>query len=158
MSEEPTPKKSIFEYFKRLHSIEAELYQVHGLRKEGAYAERLVATALEAAVLKNGVTRGHDLHHPTYGRIEVRSRRRPLDSRQEFRLTVEEKKRGQFDYCVHVSFDRDYTVIGAYLIPHDALFAHLDSVGRNKVRHDVGSKLPGATDITEAVQKAQAVL
>jgi hypothetical protein len=149
-----TRKPSLLELFQKLHAVEQELWDHHKIRQEGAYAERLVALALGAAVNTNGVYRGSDLVHPTLMRIEVRSRRLPLDARNETRISLT-LKRGLFEHCAHVLFDSDYSVKGGYIVPHDAIFEHLNATGKRYVRFEQGAALSQARDITESLIAAQ---
>src|SRR5687768_6297220 len=118
--------------FQLMHACEKELWSQHGIKDQGQYAARLVADALGARVLANGVNQGFDLEHPRYGRIEVRSRRYPLDGRREDRAQVPLSKQGLFDHFVHIVFDGDFTVAAAYLAPHDAIET---LVSRSKQRY-----------------------
>jgi hypothetical protein len=146
---------SMRELFRYSHEIEKELWSRYKIKDQGSYAEHLVAEALGASVLANGVNKGFDLLHERYGKIEVRSRRYPLDGRREDRAHLSIKKSGLFDFFVHVAFDSDYSVSGAYLAPHDAIAA-LAAESKNRcVRFSAGSALPNSTDITAKVKKAQ---
>ena len=146
---------NLFELFQRLHLVERELWNHHKIGEEGAYAARMVASALGAEVIRNGVNRGSDLFHPELKRIEVRSRRRPLDDRNETRIALGDKKRGYFDYCAHVLFNSDYTIARAYIVPHDAIFRHLEVSRRRYVRFEGGAALPESRDITSEMIAAQ---
>jgi hypothetical protein len=118
-----TVKPSILSFFRRMYATEKELWDYHHIRTQGSYVALLVAEALGAEVLSDGTTRGHDLYHPSYKRIEVRSRREPLDGRNEFRAELSEKKKGHFDHFVHVALDSNYTVVGAYIAPHNSCYS-----------------------------------
>lgn len=150
---DPPFKPTLFELFGKLHAIERELWEHHGIRADGAYAEELAAAALGAKRNTNGVLRGSDIFHPELKRIEVRSRRKSLDQRDETRITITDK-RGHFEYCVHLLFNFDYSVRGAYIVPHDVIFRFVDS-GNSKIRFNEGARLPGSRDITPEVIAAQ---
>jgi hypothetical protein len=147
-------KPTVLELLGKLHAIELELWEHHNIRHEGAYAEILVAAALGASRNTNGVHRGSDLVHPEFKRIEVRSRRKSLDNRDETRISLEAKKRTHFEHCVHVVFNSNYTVRGAYLAPHDEIYGYLDA-GRRHISFNEGLKLPSSRDITAEVASAQ---
>src|SRR4051794_15431498 len=104
MDHEPT----LFELFQRHYASEMQLWSRFGVRELGKYAVILVGAALDARVIQNGVNRGYDLEHDSFGRIEVRSRREPLDGRSERRVELPIKKLGHFDHFVHVVFRKDY--------------------------------------------------
>lgn len=148
-------KPKMLTFFQEMHNAEQQLWLQHGIRDQGAYAARLVAEALGAHVVTNGVNRGFDLEHPTLKRIEVRSRRKPFDQRNELRIELSAKKRGYFDHCAHVAFESDYTVIGAYIIHHDAAYRHLEATGKRYMRFDQGAALSSSVDITAKVIVAQ---
>lgn len=157
--QESQDKPRLLSLLKNVHAAEAELFRHYSLRSDGgAYAALLVATALGAEVLKNGVNPGFDLLHPELKRLEVRSRRRPWDNRNERRIAVPKIKQGKFDHLVHVTFERDFSVTGAYIVPHDSVYEHLSVAGVKYLQYDAGVKLSGARDITVDVQIAQAKL
>ena len=58
--------------FQRMHCCEQELWSGFGIRDQGQYVTYLVAEALGARILANGVTKGFDLEHAQYCRIDVR--------------------------------------------------------------------------------------
>jgi hypothetical protein len=147
-----TVKPNILSFFRRKYVIEKELWDQHHIRGDGKYAELLVAEALGAHVLTNGVTRGSDLVHPSYKRIEVRSRRKPLGKSKELRAVLPESKRGYFEHFVHVAFDSDYTVVRSYILPHDSAYGILES---GKLSFDKGAAMSDAVDITAKVIAAQ---
>jgi hypothetical protein len=144
--------------FQMMHACEKELWSQHGIKDQGQYAALLVARTLEARVIANGVNQGFDLEHPRYGRIEVRSRRYPLDGRREDRAQVPSSKHGLFDYFAHVVLDQDFTVAGAYLAPHDAIDALVSRSRQRYVRFADGAALPQSVDITAKVRAVQAGL
>lgn len=151
--EPSAPKAAILELLSKMHEFERKLWEAHGIRDDGGYAEQLVAVALDAKRNDNRVLRGSDLFHSELKRIEVRSRRKSFDKRDETRISVSDK-RSHFEHCVHVLFNSDYTVRGGYIIPHDAIFRYIDS-GNSKVRFEVGSRLPDSRDITPQLVAAQ---
>lgn len=149
---------SMHELFRYTHQIEKELWSRYGIKDQGSYAEYLVAEALGAQMLKNGVNKGFDLLHEHYGKIEVRSRRYPLDDRLEDRAQVPNSKSGLFNFFAHVVFDPSFKVHGAYLAPHDAI-SELASKSKNRyVRFSEGRSLSNSTDITAELCAAQVKL
>ncbi len=155
MDKKPSTMHALFQ---RIHDYEKELWSRYGFKDQGPYAELLVAKALGARVLTNGVNQGFDLEHPRYGRIEVRSRRYPLDGRREDRTQVPSSKHGLFDHFVHIVLDQDFSVAGAYLAPHDAMEALVKRSKQRYVRFADGAALPQAVNITAEVRAAQAGL
>jgi hypothetical protein len=145
----------IHDLFRYFHEIEKELWSRYKIKDPGSYAEHLVAKALGASLLRNSVNKGFDLKHESYGRIEVRSRRYPLDGRREDRVELPNVKSGLFDFFVHVVFDPDFSVFGAYLVPHDAITALASASKNRRVRFSEGCALSDATDITFKVRKAR---
>lgn len=146
----------ILTLFQARDTIEREMYESFGIRDLGRYVEHLVAAALGAELHASGVTKGSDLFHPLYGRIEVRSRRLPYDSRGEDRAQIPLEKRGLFDHFVHVVVGTDYRVVGAYLVPHDTV-ERLAGISRNRyVRFREGAALADAVDLTDQLRAAQA--
>lgn len=149
-----TPRMSAL--FRQLAAVEQQLWEHFGVKDQGQYAAQLVAQALGARKLANGVNKGYDLHHDLYGRIEVRSRRYPLDGRREDRAQVPVVKAGHFDHFVHLVFDQTFSVVGAYVCPHDRI-CELAAASKNRcIRYAEGVVLPGVIDITGAVRQAQA--
>ncbi|WP_162820671.1 hypothetical protein [Microvirga calopogonii] len=146
---------TMLELFQRMHECEKTLWSRYHLKDQGQYAALLVARALGACVVANGVNQGYDLEHPRYGRIEVRSRRYPLDGRREDRAQVPSSKQGLFDHFAHIVLDQDFTVAGAYLAPHDAIDAHVGKSKQRYVRFADGAALPQAVDITADVRAVQ---
>jgi hypothetical protein len=60
--------------------------------------------------------------------------------------------RGYFEHFVHVAFDSDYTVVRAYILPHDSAYGILES---GKLSFDKGAAMSDAIDITAQVIAAQ---
>lgn len=108
----------------------------HGIRDESGYAEMLVAEALGGKRHSSGVEKGSDLLAPEYGRVEVRSRTLPLDGRNEARLNLPEKKRGEFDWFAGVVFSSDLSINTAFLLCHEDAW---ECASKNK-RNDVTFK------------------
>ena len=151
-----TVKPSMLSFFRQKYVIEKALWDLYQITDEkGKYAERLVAEALGAKIMANGTERGHDLVHPIYKRIEVKSRKKPLGIRKENRATLNDKKRHHFEHFVHVSFGSDYTVVGAYILPHDTAFKLHDSTTSHHFQFNKGAAMGDATDITAQVIAAQ---
>jgi hypothetical protein len=152
MNNSPSNMRTIFQ---QMYLLEQELWSRYRIRDQGQYAARLVGEAIGARVLANGVNKGFDLEHDNYGRIEVRSRRYPLDGRREDRAQVPARKAGLFDYFAHIVLDTNFTIAGGYLAPHDVIDA-LARRGRQRyVRFSDGRALPGAIDITLLLREAQ---
>ena len=152
------PKRTMAELFRLLSASEKELWSTHRIREAGGYATRLVAEALGAHVLTNGVNKGYDLTDASLGRIEVRSRRYPFDGRREDRVQVPTAKQGLFDHFVHVVFNETYEIAGAYLAPHDPIDVLASRDRRRYIRFADGRGLPQAIDLTAEVRRVQASL
>ncbi len=142
--------------FREMAAAEAELFRRFGIKDQGQYAARLVAQALGAKERPNGANKGFDLQSLDYGRIEVRSRRLPLDGRGEDRAQVPTSKAGFYDHFAHVLLEQDYRVIGCYVVPHDQIEWLAAASANRLVRFAQGKALPGAIDITDLLLRAQA--
>jgi len=125
-----------------------------GIRQVSDYAELLVAEALEGRRQKNSQTTGYDLHAPTYGRVEVKSRRLPSDGRREERVSLDDSKKNGFDFLAVVIFFPDFHVKGAVLIPYDQVWPLVSRRKYRRIDYREVLGLEGAVDITDAVSEA----
>ena len=110
--------------------------------------------ALGANILRNRVNKGFDLKHESYGRIEVRSRRYPLDERREDRVRLPKVKLA----CSTFSFTLSSIRISVSSGPILRLMMQFGGIGicEQKPLRDAflkGGALSKATDITTKVKK-----
>jgi hypothetical protein len=125
-----------------------------GIRDASDYAEALVAEALVGQRLPSRVNKGHDVLADLYGRIEVKCRQLPADGRIEERVEVGAAKEDGFEFLAVVIFRADFAVKGAVIVPYDAVWESVARQEYNRISYTQASRLPGAVDITTAVQTA----
>lgn len=71
------------------------------------------------------------------------------------RAQVPSSKHGLFDHFVHIVLDQDFTVAGAYLVPHDAIATLVSQSKQRYVRFTDGAALPQSVNITAEVRAVQ---
>jgi hypothetical protein len=127
---------------------------VHRIRNTSDYAEVLVAEALNAQRIPNGVNQGYDLISSKYGRIEVKCRMLPTDGRIEERVDLKGSKIHGFDYLAIVIFYPDFGVKGSILVPYDNVWPIVDSRPYRRISYGEACQLHETVDITELVSSA----
>lgn len=102
-------------------------------------------------------TEGHDIDHPEYGRIQVKTRK------YELRLDGTVKKEGravgfkrdkplQFDWLCHLVLDVEYQVVGATLVSYECVWPEITSKSM-KVSFQLSCSLPSSIDLTSQFKK-----
>jgi hypothetical protein len=129
-----------------------ESLRVYGIRDASDYAEVLVAEALEGQRLASRVAKGHDVLAGLYGRVEVKCRQLPPDGRIEERVEVSPAKEGGFEFLAVVIFYPNFAVKGAVVVPYAAVWEFVAQQEYNRISYSQACRLPGAVDITAAVQ------
>lgn len=132
----------------------------HGVKDlVGDYGEILAQKALGGARTPP-TTEGHDIDHPTHGRIQVKTRKYELQRdgkvRKEDRAVgFKADKPNQFDWLCHIVLDIDYTVVGASLVAHGCAWPEI--MGKSmKIKYAKSCSLPSSIDITTKVRHAAA--
>jgi hypothetical protein len=124
-----------------------------GIRDAADYAEVLVAEVL-AGQRACRINKGHDVLTELYGRVEVKCRQLPPDGRLEERVEVGAGKEGGFEFLAVVIFRPDFGVKGAVVVPYAAVWELVAAQKYNRVSYSQACQLPGAVDITTAMQNA----
>lgn len=127
----------------------------HGIRDTGGYAELLAARALGATRNISGVEKGFDLVCSQLGRIEVRSRTLPRSGRKESRIEIPSQKSGGFDWLLGILFNPDVSIVGGFLLPHDATLRLAELQQFKRIPFEVGAAHPDAVDVTAKLKDAQ---
>jgi hypothetical protein len=136
---------------RRLAAVRESLRE-YGIRDASDYAETLIAEALAGQRLASGVTKGHDVLAELYGRVEVKCRQLPPDGRLEERVEIGASKEGGFEFLAVVVFREDFSVKGAVVVPYTAVWEFVGRQEYNRISYPQACRLPGAIDITVAVQ------
>lgn len=123
-----------------------------GIRDASDYAEVLVAEALAGKRLRSRVNQGHDVLAKRYGRVEVKCRQLPADGRIEERVALGAAKKDGFEFLAVVIFRSDFSVKGAVVVPYAAVWEVVACQDYNRISYPQACQLPGAKDITAAVQ------
>lgn len=150
MAKGPTSRRELMRQLAALR----ERLRGFGIRDAFDYAEVLVAEALEGSRLASRVAKGHDVLAGLYGRVEVKCRQLPPDGRIEERVEVGPGKEGGFEFLAVVIFHPDFAVKGAVVVPYAAVWELVARQAYNRVSYAQACQLPGAVDITAAVQAA----
>lgn len=150
MAEVPTPRR---ELMRQLAAVRERLREF-GIRDASDYAELLVAEALAGQRHASRVNKGHDVLAELYGRVEVKCRQLPPDGRVEERVEVGAGKEGGFEFLAVVIFRPDFSVKGAVVVPYASVWEFAAAHEYNRVSYSQACRLPGAVDITAAVQAA----
>jgi hypothetical protein len=150
MAEGPTSRRELM----RQLALLREQLRVYGIRDASDYAEVLVAEALEGQRLASRVAKGHDVLTNLYGRIEVKCRQLPPDGRVEERVEVSPAKEGGFEFLAVVIFHTGFDIKGAVVVPYAAVWDFVALQAYNRISYPQACGLPGAVDITVAVQAA----
>lgn len=127
----------------------------HGIRDTGGYAELLAAKALCATRNLSGVEKGYDLVCSNLGRIEVRSRTLPRSGRKESRIEIPSQKYDGFDWLLGILFNPDVSIVGGFLLPHDATLSLAELQQFKRIPFEVGAAHCEAIDITAKLKEAQ---
>lgn len=141
--------------------VEIDRYlRTHGVKDlVGDYGEILAHKALGGSRTPP-TTEGHDIDHPTYGRIQVKTRKYELQRdgkvRKEDRAVGFKPERPeQFDWLCHIVLDVDYSIVGAALVAHQCVWPEI--VGKSmKVKYAMSCSLPSSIDITPKIKAAAA--
>ena len=132
-----------------------EALEAHGIRDTGGYAELLAAKALGATRNLSGVEKGYDLVCSKLGRIEVRSRTLPRNGRKETRIEIPSQKTDGFDWLLGILFNPDVSIVGAFLLPHDAAVGLSELQQFKRIPFEVGAAHHEAIDVTSKLRDAQ---
>ena len=106
-------------------SLLRERLHEHGIRDASDYAEVLIAEVLRGRRMASGVTKGHDIISPKFGRVEVKCRHQMGDV--EERVEVSSAKEAGFDHLAIVVFRSDFAVKGAIIVPYAAVWKLVQS-------------------------------
>lgn len=136
------------------------LLQKQGIKDlVGDYGELLVATAL-GGIRQLATTKGFDLQHPEYGRIEIKTRQFELKADgkvvKENRAVGFKHKENGFDMLAHLLLDTNYAVVSACLVRYDEVWPEIAK--RMKVSYQVSSQLPSSEIITDKLKLAEKTL
>lgn len=118
------------------------------IRDNDGLAELLTATALSGTRNRERSHKGYDLVAPGLGRVEVHSRTLPRYRRAETRITLQETKRGLFDWLSVVIFSPDLDVAAGYMLPHDAAWELADGHPYSRIALTRAMAHPRVRDIT----------
>jgi hypothetical protein len=104
------------------------------------------------------MTEGHDIDHPSYGRIQVKTRKyefqRDGSVRKEDRAVgFKLDKPSQFDWLCHIVLSIDYSVVGATLVAHGCVWPEITGKSM-KVKYATSCSLPNSVDITTKIKAA----
>lgn len=149
----------------RQKAIDDELREL-GIRDlVGDFGELIAARALGVSREKP-VTEGHDIIHPTYGRIQVKTRKSPAavdgkTARIENRAAgfKAPKTAGEtaFDWLMHVVLNSDYSVDKACLVSHSDVWPEIERTTM-KVGYNISSTRASSQDWTARLKEAAAQL
>lgn len=132
-----------------------ESLEAHGIRGTGGYAELLAAKALGATRNLSGVEKGYDLICSKLGRVEVRSRTLPRSGRKETRIEIPSQKSDGFDWLLGILFNPDVSIVGGFLLPHDATLRLAELQQFKRIPFEVGAAHPEAVNMTAKLREAQ---
>lgn len=83
--------------------------------------------------------KGYDLICSKLGRIEVRSRTLPRSGRKETRIEIPSQKSDGFDWLLGVLFNPDVSIVGGFLLPHDATLRLAELQQFKRIPFEVGA-------------------
>lgn len=132
-----------------------ESLEAHGIRDTGGYAELLAAKALGATRNLSGVEKGYDLICSKLGKVEVRSRTLPRSGRKETRIEIPSQKSDGFDWLLGILFNPDVSIVGGFLLPHDATLRLAELQQFKRIPFEVGATHPEAINVTAKLREAQ---
>ena len=129
----------------------------HGVKDlVGDYGEILAHRAL-GGVRTRPTTEGHDIYHPVYGRIQVKTRK--FELQRDGRIKREGRAAGfirerpeQFDTLCHIVLNVDYSVAGAVLISYACAWPEITRTSM-KIAFSTSSSL-ASRDITKEIAAA----
>jgi hypothetical protein len=152
--------KAISQAIHRQVEIDRHL-RAHGVKDlVGDYGEILAHKVLGGARTPP-TTEGHDIDHPTYGRVQVKTRKYELQ--RDGKIRKEDRavgfkldKSDQFDWLCHIVLDVDYSVVGAVLVAHQCAWPEITGKSM-KIKYARSCSLPSSLDITSKVKAAAVV-
>lgn len=133
--------------------VQLETYRI---RDNDGLAELLMVKALGGTRNRDRSHKGFDLVAPTFGRVEVHSRTLPRHRRAETRITLQEAKRGLFDWLSVVIFTPDLEIGAGYMLPHDAAWELADGHRYSRIALTRAMRHPGVRDMTVELKRTYA--
>ena len=146
--------RSRHDLMQRLADLRQALRE-YGIRDASDYAEALIAEAVEGERQRSRITKGFDVLAPRFGRIEVKCRQLPLDGRLEERVAITSAKEDGFEHLAILIFQADFSIKGAVIVPYPAVWEFVRDQQYNRISYSQACRLPGAAELTTAVQAAQ---
>lgn len=119
----------------------------------GRFGKVLAASALRGELMPP-ITKGFDVRHPEYRRVQVKTRKLPRDGRRETRA-VGFREPNEFDWLCHVVLNNDYSVWGAWLVPYEKAWPMITQMSM-KISAEQSRSL--GLDFTEVFREAFAGL
>lgn len=122
---------------------------------DGDYGERIVHKTIGGKLMPP-TTKGHDIEHPGYGRVQVKTR--TLLDRSGARPNTETRavvgKNLEFDILAHLILDRNLEVKDLILVPRVSIEDKLNQT-KGKIRIVDSKNANRAEDLSEMAKVAQ---
>jgi hypothetical protein len=121
------------------------------------YAESLVAKALGLTLERNSNS-GFDAKNKKEEKFQIKGRRLDKTNKSRQLSVIRNLEQHEFDFLVGVLFDRDFSVLEAYKIPHELInkYARINNHQHGHILQLKGLilKEPSVEDITDIVNKS----